>query len=55
MPWHLGTRGPRDPPTRYDVASADGPELKRSLRALNGVNFFIADVQSGLGPFLGCT
>ncbi|BBY26834.1 MFS transporter [Mycolicibacterium sediminis] len=32
---------------------ADGPELKRSLRALNGVNFFIADVQSGLGPFLG--
>ncbi len=28
-------------------------ELKRSLRALDGVNFFIADLQSGLGPFLG--
>jgi MFS family permease len=28
-------------------------ELRRSLRALDAVNFFIADVQSGLGPFLG--
>lgn len=28
-------------------------DLRRSLRALNAVNFFIADVQSGLGPFLG--
>jgi predicted MFS family arabinose efflux permease len=24
-----------------------------SLRALNAVNFFMADVQGGLGPFLG--
>jgi MFS family permease len=29
------------------------PELTRSLVALNWVNFFLADVQSGLGPFLG--
>lgn len=32
---------------------SDSPELTRSLWALNGVNFFIADVQAGLGPFLG--
>jgi MFS family permease len=25
----------------------------RSLAALDGLNFFLADVQSGLGPFLG--
>lgn len=31
----------------------DQPELTRSLRALDWVNFFLADVQSGLGPFLG--
>ena len=28
-------------------------ELRRSLRALDWVNFFLADVQAGLGPFLG--
>lgn len=28
-------------------------ELKRSLWALDGVNFFLADLQAGLGPFLG--
>ncbi|HZL31574.1 MAG TPA: MFS transporter, partial [Pseudolabrys sp.] len=27
--------------------------MKTSLRALNAVNFFMADVQGGLGPFLG--
>ena len=27
--------------------------MKASLRALNAVNFFTADVQGGLGPFLG--
>lgn len=26
---------------------------KRSLRALSGLNFFLADVRDGLGPFLG--
>ncbi|MCX2715475.1 MFS transporter [Mycolicibacterium sp. J2] len=35
------------------MTTADAPELRRSLRALNAVNFFIADVQAGLGPFLG--
>jgi predicted MFS family arabinose efflux permease len=35
------------------MTTADGPELKRSLLALDGVNFFLADVQAGLGPFLG--
>ena len=34
-------------------AGTDSRELTRSLWALNGVNFFIADVQAGLGPFLG--
>lgn len=33
--------------------TTDSPELKRSLWALDGVNFFLADVQAGLGPFLG--
>jgi hypothetical protein len=27
--------------------------MGRSLAALDGLNFFLADVQSGLGPFLG--
>jgi predicted MFS family arabinose efflux permease len=27
--------------------------MRKSLRALNAVNFFMADVQAGLGPFLG--
>ncbi|MEV0945425.1 MFS transporter [Rhodococcus sp. NPDC049939] len=29
------------------------PSLGQSLAALDGLNFFLADVQSGLGPFLG--
>ncbi len=29
------------------------PAMGRSLGALDGLNFFLADVQSGLGPFLG--
>lgn len=33
--------------------TASAGELKRSLRALDWVNFFLADVQAGLGPFLG--
>lgn len=33
--------------------TSDSPELRRSLYALDGVNFFLADVQAGLGPFLG--
>ena len=33
--------------------TTDSPELKRSLWALDGVNFFLADAQAGLGPFLG--
>ena len=35
------------------MTTTDSPELKRSLWALDGVNFFLADVQAGLGPFLG--
>lgn len=35
------------------MTTADSPELKHSLWALDGVNFFLADVQAGLGPFLG--
>lgn len=31
---------------------ATRPALTRSLRALDWLNFFLADVQSGLGPFL---
>src|ERR1700744_3319880 len=27
--------------------------MRKSLIALNAVNFFMADVQAGLGPFLG--
>lgn len=33
--------------------SSDSADLKQSLWALDGVNFFLADVQAGLGPFLG--
>ncbi len=28
-------------------------DVRRSLSALDWVNFFLADVQAGLGPFLG--
>jgi len=27
--------------------------MSQSLQALNALNFFIADVRDGLGPFLG--
>ncbi|MCX2933445.1 MFS transporter [Mycobacterium sp. CVI_P3] len=37
---------------RHDSAG-NPPSLGRSLGALDGLNFFLADVQSGLGPFLG--
>ena len=40
-----------DPGTTVGVA--DGPGKGRSLAALDGLNFFLADVQSGLAPFLG--
>lgn len=33
--------------------AVDQRVLRRSLRALDWVNFFLADVQAGLGPFLG--
>jgi MFS family permease len=45
--------------TRHHRRLAEGgrsrglSEQGRSLAALDGVNFFLADVQSGLGPFLG--
>lgn len=34
------------------IAAGPGPESRASLRALDWLNFFLADVQSGLGPFL---
>ncbi len=39
------------PPSPANSA-ADGLPSRRSLRALDWLNFFLADVQSGLGPFL---
>jgi predicted MFS family arabinose efflux permease len=35
------------------VRGDSGTDLTQSLRALDWVNFFLADVQAGLGPFLG--
>jgi predicted MFS family arabinose efflux permease len=35
------------------IEDSDRSGLRRSLRALNWANFFLADLQSGLGPFLG--
>ncbi|WP_062013927.1 MFS transporter [Aureimonas sp. AU4] len=35
------------------TASAARPARSRSLKALGAVNFFLADVRDGLGPFLG--
>jgi len=34
------------------TASVFAPEKKRSMHALEATNFFLADVQTGLGPFL---
>ena len=36
-----------------DPAARENDGKSRSLRALNAVNFFLADVRDGLGPFLG--
>src|ERR1700722_8930458 len=35
-----------------ELSSAITPEKKRSVHALEATNFFLADVQTGLGPFL---
>jgi predicted MFS family arabinose efflux permease len=35
-----------------NAASEIASEKKHSLRALEAANFFLADVQTGLGPFL---
>ena len=40
-------------PDAAPTGSTDSTELRGSLRALDWVNFFLADVQAGLGPFLG--
>jgi sugar phosphate permease len=34
-------------------ATGGKPVSKQSLRALDGVNFFLADVRDGIGPYLG--
>lgn len=56
----IGPRGEDDShalsaPTDVDepVTAPEARELRNSLRALDAVNFFLADVQAGLGPFLG--
>src|SRR6202522_2300723 len=35
-----------------EANSTTAPEKKKSVRALEATNFFLADVQTGLGPFL---
>lgn len=35
-----------------NTANAEGPKASQGLRALEWLNFFLADVQTGLGPFL---
>src|SRR6202453_4361453 len=35
-----------------ETNSTIAPEKKKSVRALEATNFFLADVQTGLGPFL---
>ncbi|KQT82225.1 MFS transporter [Aurantimonas sp. Leaf443] len=39
--------------TGPDIAAATQEPRARSVRALSAVNFFLADVRDGLGPFLG--
>src|ERR1700677_1384971 len=42
--------------TESDVPQSDSQERKpssTSLWALDGLNFFLADVRDGMGPFLG--
>jgi len=34
------------------AATEDAPNLRRTLRGLDWLNFFLADVQTGVGPFL---
>lgn len=36
-----------------DAVQPDRPPASRSIKALSAVNFFLADVRDGLGPFLG--
>ena len=38
--------------TNGNSVSDTGPARRRSLRSLESLNFFLADVQAGLGPFL---
>jgi hypothetical protein len=36
----------------FAIATTKPTTKQRSLRALEWLNFFVADVQTGLGPFL---
>ena len=38
---------------RPSTGSFDGPDKTRAMRALSALNFFMADMQAGIGPFLG--
>jgi MFS family permease len=40
------------PPDKASASDAECNPSKRSVRALSWLNFFLADVQTGLGPFL---
>jgi MFS family permease len=36
-----------------EAGSSGGQPSSTSIRALDGLNFFLADVRDGMGPFLG--
>src|ERR1700685_3648571 len=42
----------RSPPARVRAKDQGQQSSKHSLRALDWLNFFLADVQTGVGPFL---
>jgi MFS family permease len=46
------TRGTRPGAPQETPAPPPGPASKQSLRGLDWLNFFIADVQTGFGPFI---
>lgn len=44
----MATATARDP-----IAAGSGDDRRRATRALQALNFFMADMQAGIGPFLG--
>ena len=39
--------------SKVEQESIDGEKQRRALRPLLALNFFMADMQAGIGPFLG--